>query len=92
MPIFAALIENSGPSIDSLGPISSRISSSRCNSMSIYLNCKDGEKLANSEKLQYSQSNEQRQEQTIVTALRFGKEKKSLRQIITTLFSRLEPT
>lgn len=77
MPIFAALIENLGPSIDSLGPISSRISSPRCNSMSIYLNCKDGKKLVNSKKKK-SVANQMREDwkkQSIVTALRFEKEK-----------------
>jgi hypothetical protein len=47
MPVFAALIENLGPSIELLGVVSSRISSPRCNSMPIYLNCKKSSKLAN---------------------------------------------
>lgn len=41
MPVFAALIENFGPSNDSLGLISSRISSPRCTSIPMYLYCKE---------------------------------------------------
>ena len=46
MPVFAALIENLGPSIESIGLISSRFSSPMCNSMPIYLNYKESHEIS----------------------------------------------